>query len=441
MIFTFDLLVSNPEAALRIFKASVNSAFVSNSLSFGLMAVQSNNLALARSHFSRAAAEGCAAGNFWYVLTDNNYESRLKRLLELYQVDLKSRDANCTALFAAMHACRTTSNTPLVRLMLAQSIDAGSLIGLYNASMLVDGETRMTVMRYIAEHATGALNFHDFMLVKSYLMYASSYYQLTTFGFENKHRSEMPYACHGLYRFFAKIYRTIGDPVRERDALLKAWLFDNCKKSMLDYTGDDVAALRKLNTTEAVLVANTLEAYPVGLIGYSNRKFNVVLAGDIPMSMLGELNVTHVEAWAIPCPMTDYNWSCVSITTIEIVECDEFFNESLLSLNNLKRVRLKKISFAVQALDLALALLCCGVKRVELDRCRSCPMNPTGNTIDTFKKQCERFFFVRDVTTEECRAHLRRCLFHRAAELASHGRQHVARATKRKMIGSVKLWK
>lgn len=436
MIFTFDLLVSNPEAALRIFKANVNSAFVPHSLSLGIAAIQSNDLITAREHFAKASSEGHPSGNFWLAMIENNPEAKLKLLLEFHQTD-----ANCAALMAAIHASRATPNTSLVRMMLARSIDAGSLIGLYNATTLVNVKTRIIVARYIAEHAADALNFHDFVLVKSYLIYSLYYYHMTTFGFESKHLNEFPYACHGLFRFFAKVYRRIGNPMRERDALRKAWLFDGCKKSMLDYVGDNVAELRKLGTPDADQIATTIENYPVGFVSYANRKFTIVLAGDIPMCRLGEFNVNHVEARAIPYPSVDYAWSCDSITSIEIVKRDEFFNETLLSLNNLKRVRLKKLVLTIDALNLAFALLSCGVKRVELDRCHTCPMEPSGNTIDTFKKQCVQFFFACDVTTEECRAHLIRQFFPRAAELSLLGRQHVARATKRKMIGSIKTWK
>jgi hypothetical protein len=66
-------------------------------------------------------------------------------------------------------------------------------------------------------------------------------------------------------------------------------------------------------------------------------------------------------------------------------------------------------------------------------------MKPSGNTVDAFRKHCEQFFFVQDATTAECRAYLGRCSFNRAAVLSTRGRQHVARATKRKMIGSIKL--
>jgi hypothetical protein len=439
MLFTFDLLVSNPGAALRIFKASVNSAFVTPLMSDGFLALQANDPESARVHFSEAAAQGCGTGDFWLVLTDASNESRLARLLELYQAGAKSRNADCVALFAAMHASRPKPNTSIVRLMLAHSIDAGSLIGLFNASMLVDCTTRMIVMRYIADHAAIALNFHDFLLVKAYILYATAYYELTTFGFGDKLRRELGYACHGLYRFFAKIYRLLGNDAFSRDALYKAWLYDKCSKSMLDYVGDDVVALRKLNTPEATQVADTLEAYPVGYIGYSNRQFNIVLAGDVAACELSAFNVTHVEARSMPSPLVEYVWSSDTVTSIEIVKCDGFFNESLLELNSLKRVRLKKLEFTPDALDLAFALLCCGVKRVELDRCTTCPMKPSGNTVDAFRKHCEQFFFVQDATTAECRAYLGRCSFNRAAVLSTRGRQHVARATKRKMIGSIKL--
>lgn len=441
-MISFEGLISRTEATLEQFRAKLLSSPVPDLALQGQAALRANNAVVAYAHFKSAAMDASfESGLMWAALiTDGQVKQ------DILQFGVHVNSAACKALVAAnfyTHGALADDMQMVsqAKRLLVDAMQKGSLIALFNAALIIadlNFRARSVILQYVIQKAP-SLNVYDCALVKSYLVYTMHYYELTSLGHGEESRTALATTengCPGLYRFFAKVYHLAGCTAYARDLLYKSWLYDRNVKSLLDYTGDDASALRLLKLPVADLVADALDTYPVGFVNYTHRHYVITLAGDIPMQYLSDKHITRVVAQRIPHPFHDYAWCSNTVTSVVIEEEAKFFNDSLLNLVSLTRVTLVGMLFNYQHLQLALALLACGVKRVELSECTTCILADGRNTVDILRDLCKTFFFVRNVSTKECVTYLRQLKFRTAADMASCGRSDVQRRVKSAFIGS-----